>query len=123
MVMAAELSSLETNPVKPVIVYDELAGMSLLGKAARVLAEKCVNGITANAARDREMVKNSLGLVSALAPRLGYEKSVAIAKESLKTGRSVYDLVLEKGWMTKDALDDWLKPENMTQPRAWPKKP
>ena len=48
---------------------------------------------------------------------LGYEKSAAIAKEALKTGGSVYDLVLEKGWLTKDELDDMLKPENMTQPR------
>jgi len=121
--MAAELSSLELNPVECIIVYDELSGMSLLGKAARVLAEKCVIGIQANVERCREMVKSSIGLVTALNPVLGYEKSAAIAKESLKTGRSVYDLVLEKGWMTKEALEDMLKPENMTKPRTWPKKP
>jgi aspartate ammonia-lyase len=62
-------------------------------------------------------VQNSIGLVTALNPVLGYEKSAAIAKEALKTGGSVYDLVLEKGWLTKDELDDMLKPENMTQPR------
>lgn len=50
-------------------------------------------------------------------PVLGYERSAAIAKEALKTGGSVYDLVLEKGWLTKEKLDDYLKPENMTQPR------
>jgi aspartate ammonia-lyase len=118
--MAAELSSLELNPVECIIVYDELSGVDLLGKAAKVLTEKCVIGIKANAERDREMVKGSIGLVTALNPVLGYEKSAAIAKESLATGRPVYDLVLEKGWLSKEKLDDMLKPENMTQPRDWP---
>ena len=66
------------------------------------------------------MVKASIGLVTALNPILGYEKSAAIAKEALKTGRPVYDLVLEKGWLSKEKLDEMLKPENMTQPREWP---
>jgi aspartate ammonia-lyase len=52
---------------------------------------------------------------------LGYEKSVAIAKEALETGRSVYELVLEKKWLSKKALDDILKPENMTNPRQIPR--
>ena len=120
--MAAELSSLELNPVECIIVYDELVGASLLGKAADVFTHKCVNGIQANTERCRTMVKNSIGLVTALNPVLGYERSASIAKESLKTGRPVYDLVLEKGWMTREQLDDMLKPENMTQPRDWPKK-
>ena len=118
--MAAELSSLELNPVECIIVYDMLSGASLLTKGVDTLTQKCVVGIKANTDRCREMVKNSIGLVTALNPVLGYEKSASIAKESLATGRSVYDLVLEKGWMTKEKLDDMLKPENMTQPRDWP---
>jgi len=118
--MAAELSSLELNPVECIIVYDELQGVSLLDKACSVLTQRCVTGIQANKDRDENMVKGSIGLVTALNPILGYEKSAAIAKESLKTGRPVYDLVLEKGWLSKQQLDDLLKPENMTQPRAWP---
>ena len=120
--MAAELSSLELNPVECIIVYDELVGADLLAKAADVFTSKCVLGIKANSERCRAMVKGSIGLVTALNPVLGYERSASIAKESLKTGRSVYDLVLEKGWMTKEKLDDMLKPENMTQPREWPKQ-
>jgi aspartate ammonia-lyase len=120
--MAAELSSLELNPVECIIVYDELVGADLLAKAADVFTTKCVVGIQANTERCRDMVKSSIGLVTALNPVLGYERSAAIAKESLKTGRPVYDLVLEKGWMTREQLDDMLKPENMTQPRDWPKK-
>ena len=119
--MAAELSSLELNPVECVIVYDLLSGVSLLNKAASVLTEKCIVGIRANEERCAEMVKNSIGLVTALNPVLGYERSAAIAKESLQTGRPVYNLVLEKGWLSKDKLDDMLKPENMTQAREWPK--
>jgi aspartate ammonia-lyase len=118
--MAAELSSLELNPVECIIVYDELQGVSLLDKACSVLTRRCVTGIQANKDRDENMVKGSIGLVTALNPILGYEKSAAIAKEALKTGRPVYDLVLEKGWLSKEKLDEMLKPENMTQPREWP---
>ena len=120
--MAAELSSLELNPVECVIVYDLLSGAALLDKAARVFTEKCVIGVAANKERDIAMVRGAIGLVTALNPVLGYEESAAIAKEALQTGRPVYDLVLEKGLMTKAQLDDMLKPENMTQPREWPKK-
>jgi len=118
--MAAELSSLELNPVECIIVYDELVGANLLAKAAEVFTSRCITGIRANTDRCRTMVKGSIGLVTALNPVLGYEKSASIAKESLATGRPVYDLVLEKGWLSKDKLDDMLKPENMTQPRDWP---
>ena len=118
--MAAELSSLELNPVECIIVDDELQGVSLLGKACSVLTKRCVTGIQANRDRDENMVKNSIGVVTALNPVLGYEKSAAIAKEALKTGRPVYDLILEKGWLSKDKLDEILKPENMTQPRELP---
>ncbi|MFL5299083.1 MAG: aspartate ammonia-lyase [Anaeromyxobacteraceae bacterium] len=118
--MAAELSSLELNPVECVIVYDLLSGAALLEKAARVFTEKCVIGVRANRERNAQMVRGAIGLVTALNPVLGYEKSAAIAKEALASGRPVYDLVLEKGLMTKEALNDMLKPENMTQPREWP---
>jgi aspartate ammonia-lyase len=117
--MAAELSSLELNPVECIIVDDELQGVALLDKACTVLTQKCITGIKANAQRDAHMVKNSIGIVTALNPVLGYEKSAAIAKESLQTGRPVYDLILEKGWLPKEKLDELLKPQNMTQPRAW----
>jgi aspartate ammonia-lyase len=119
--MAAELSSLELNPVEAIIVYDLLMGVDLLDKGVSVFTTKCVAGIKANKDRCATMVKSSIGLVTALNPVLGYEKSAAIAKESLASGRPVYDLVLEKGWLSKEQLDDMLKPENMTQPREWPK--
>jgi aspartate ammonia-lyase len=61
-------------------------------------------------------VRNSIGIVTALVPVIGYERSAAVAKEALKTGGSVYDLLLAKGWLTKEHLDEILKPENMTTP-------
>ena len=84
------------------------------------LAARCVDGIRANEPRCRHYVENSIGLVTALNPVIGYERSASIAKEALATGGSVYELVLQKGWLTKDRLDDLLSPSNMTDPRQLP---
>ena len=78
-------------------------------------------GIEANRDVCRQYVENSIGLVTALVPVIGYEQSASIAKEALKTGGSVYSLVLEKGLMSQEKLDDMLRPENMTDPREIPK--
>ena len=78
---------------------------------------KCVDGITANKEHCRKLVENSIGIVTALNPIIGYQNSTAIAKEALETNRSVYDLVLEKGLLTKEKLDEILSPENMMRPR------
>ncbi len=119
--MAAEASELELNMAEPIIAYDLLHGLMILKNACIVLTSRCIVGIKANRDRCRQYVENSIGLVTALNPVLGYEKSVAIAKEALETGRSVYELVLEKKWLSKKALDDVLKPENMTNPRQIPR--
>ncbi len=116
--MAAEASELELNMAEPVIAFNLLFGLTLLRNAAIILNTRCISGIEANRERCLEYVHNSIGLVTALNPVLGYERSAAIAKEALKTGGSVYELVLAKGWLSKEQLDDLLKPENMTHPRA-----
>jgi aspartate ammonia-lyase len=115
--MAAEASELELCMAEPIIAYDLLHGMLILKNGCITLTSRCIVGIEANRDVCRQYVENSIGLVTALVPVLGYEKSAAIAKEALKTGGSVLDLVLEKGWMTKERLDDMLRPENMTDPR------
>ena len=115
--MASEASELELNMAEPIIAYCLLHGLMILKNAALVLTSRCINGIQANVERCREYVQNSIGLVTALNPVLGYEKSAAIAKEALETNGSVYELVLQKGWLTKEALDDILTPEKMTRPR------
>ncbi|APA95818.1 Aspartate ammonia-lyase [Nocardia seriolae] len=116
--MAAEASQLELNMAEPIMAYDLLMGTLMLRNAAVTLTNRCVTGITANRERCRELVNNSIGLITALVPALGYEESASIAKEALRTGGSVYDLVLQRGALTQEALDELLSPEKMTAPRA-----
>src|SRR5512136_2656927 len=115
--LAAEAGQLELNAFEPVIAFNLFRSMDMLGRACRTLAQRCITGITANRQHNRRTVENSIGLVTALNPLLGYERSTEIASEALTTGRSVYEIVLEKGYLTKAELDDVLSPENMTRPR------
>jgi aspartate ammonia-lyase len=115
--MACEASELELNMAEPIIAFNLFFGLTLLRNAAIALHTRCISGIEANRERCLAYVQNSIGLVTALNPVLGYERSAAIAKEALDTGASVYSLVLEKGWLSKEQLDDLLTPENMTRPR------
>ena len=80
------------------------------------LRVRCVEGITANEEKCRSEVHNSIGVVTALNPIIGYKNSTKIAKEALETGGSVYDLILEHGILTKEELDTILSPENMIKP-------
>ncbi|MCJ2165026.1 MULTISPECIES: aspartate ammonia-lyase [unclassified Pseudodesulfovibrio] len=115
--MACEAGQLELNVMEPVIGYSLFQSMNMLRRACLTLADKCVSGITANREHCREMVENSIGLVTALNPFIGYEKSAEIAKEAMATGGSVYEIVLAKGYLSQEELDDILKPENMVKPR------
>jgi aspartate ammonia-lyase len=115
--MACEAGQLELNVMEPVIGYSLFQSMNMLRRACLTLADKCVSGITANRERCREMVEHSIGLVTALNPYIGYEKAAEIAKEAMKNGGSVYEIVLEKGYLSREELDDILKPENMVKPR------
>jgi aspartate ammonia-lyase len=116
--MAAEAGQLELNAMEPVIAFNLFRSIDMLGRACRRLAERCVDGITANREHCRWLVENSIGLVTALNPVLGYEKSTEIANEAIQSGRSVYEIVLEKGYLSKELLDELLTPENMTRPRS-----
>jgi aspartate ammonia-lyase len=118
--MASEASELELNMAEPIIAYDLLHALMIFKNACVTLAARCIDGIKANEAQCRRYVENSIGLVTALNPVIGYERSAAIAKEALATGGSVYDLVLNKGWLTKARLDDLLSPAHMTDPRQLP---
>jgi aspartate ammonia-lyase len=115
--LAAEAGQLELNAFEPVIAYNLFTSIDMLSRACRTLAERAVAGIKANADRTRQMVENSIGLVTALNPYIGYEKSTEIASQALQTGRSVVELVLEKGYLTQAELERILSPENMTRPR------
>lgn len=115
---AAEAGQLELNAMEPVIAYNLFRSIHMLRMACRALAEKCIDGITANKERCRKMVENSIGIVTALNPIIGYERATELAKEAMETYRSIYDLVIEKGFLTREALDEVLAPENMTRPRS-----
>lgn len=117
--MAAEAGQLELNAFGPVIAVNLFRSLDMLGRACRTLTEKCIGGITANREVCRRQVEESIGLVTALNPRLGYEKSAEIAKEALKSGRSVYQIVLEKGYLSEEELNEALSPEAMTKPRFY----
>src|SRR3546814_8183680 len=90
--MAAEAGQLQLNVMEPLIVYNVLSAMQLLARASRTLAEKCVSGIQANMEASKRHVEASVGIVTVLNPYIGYEKSAAVAKEALKTGRTVREL-------------------------------
>ncbi len=111
---AAEAGQLQLNVMEPVIVQCILESQTWLINVMNTLRTKCVDGITVNAEHCFEMVRGSIGIVTALNPYIGYKKSTKVAKEALETGRSVYDLVLEYGFMTREKLDEALDPKAMT---------
>ncbi|GAA1727879.1 aspartate ammonia-lyase [Aeromicrobium alkaliterrae] len=111
--MAAEAGQLQLNAFEPVICFSLAAGISRLEQAIVVLAERCVDGITANVEHLRAEVEASIGLVTALNPFIGYEAATAVAKEALLTGRGVAELVLEKGLLPEEHLQRILRPETL----------
>lgn len=113
---AAEAGQLQLNVMEPVLCQAIVENITFLERAMDALREKCVDGITANREVCYNMVKNSIGIVTALNPYIGYKNSTKIAKEALETGKSVYDLVLEHELMTKEKLDEVLDPKNMLSP-------
>ena len=111
---AAEAGQLQLNVMEPVIVECILESQTWLINVMNTLRTLCIDGITVNADHCYKMVKNSIGIVTALNPYIGYKASTKVAKEALETGGSVYDLVLEHGLMTKEKLDEALDPKAMT---------
>ena len=111
--MAAEAGQLQLNVMEPVIAQSLFESMDMLKNAMMVFKDKCVDGIEANAHVTKKYVTNSIGLVTALNPILGYEHCSSIAKEALETGKSIYKLVLEKELMTKEQLEEVLSVDNL----------
>ncbi len=115
--LAAEAGQLELNVMEPVIVQSLLESVEMLKNGMRTLKIRCIDGITANREHCRELVYNSIGLVTALNPVLGYETCTRLARQALEQNRGVYDLVLEQGLLTPEELDTILMPENMIKPQ------
>lgn len=110
---AAEAGQLQLNVMEPVIIETLMESLTWLHNVIDTLTEECIKGITINKEHCFEMVKNSIGIVTALNPYIGYKNSTKVAKEALETNRSVYDIVIEKGLMTKEKLDAALDPREM----------
>jgi aspartate ammonia-lyase len=117
--LAAEAGQLELNVMEPVILFALSRNIAFLANGCRVLARSCVRGIEANREACRASVERSIGLVTTLNPLLGYARASEIAAEALATGRSIVDLVVERGFLTRQQVEEFLRPENMTKPIFW----
>ena len=111
--LASEAGQLELNVMEPIIAVSLFEMMDSLKNSMTVLKTKCVDGITANRDVCKRMVENSIGIVTALNPLLGYETSSSIAKEALETNRSITEIVLERKLLSRKQLDEILTPENL----------
>jgi fumarate hydratase class II len=109
-------SYLELNVMMPVMAYALLQSIELLSSASRVLAEKCVAGIEANASRARELLERNLSLGTALAPHVGYDTSAAIAKRAFAEDRTVREVAAEEGVLDAERLEEVLDARAMTEP-------
>jgi len=115
--LGAEAGQLELNVMEPVIVQSIFESVEMLKSGMLTLKHRCIDGITANKERCLELVQGSIGIVTALVPSVGYENCSSLAKEALETNRSVYELCIEKGLLSKDELDTILSPERMIKPQ------
>ena len=114
--MAAEAGQLELNAFEPIIFYHLIQSVETLTYAVHTLVDNCIVGITANAARCKAMVDNSVGIITALCPHIGYEAAADLAKRAIETGGSVKDLILEEGVLDEETLEKILDPYSMTEP-------
>ena len=113
---AAEAGQLQLNAFEPIIAHSLFKSVTHLRNGCLTLAERCVKGITANEAHLRASVENSIGIVTALNPYIGYANATSVAMEAHATGGRVYDIVLARGLLSEQQLDEILKPEVLTQP-------
>ena len=120
--MAAESGQMELNAFEPVLFYKLFESIETLKAAVATLVDNCILGISANEERCSELLNASVGISTALCPHIGYKKSAEIAKESLKTGISVKQLVLDKGLLNASQLKSILNPMIMTEPQSELKK-
>ena len=103
--MAAEAGQLQLNAMEPVVIYNILGSIQMLSNALKVLREKCVIGIEADKKRAAELLENSLIFTTALVPHIGYDKAASLAKQALKEGRNIREVVLEHKIMSAEELD------------------
>ena len=114
--MAAEAGQLQLNAFEPIIAHSLFKSLLHMERGCRVLASKCVDGITANEGRLRDIVENSMALVTALSPRIGYAAATRLAIEAHASGRRIRELALEQGLLPVEELDRLLDPAAQLRP-------
>lgn len=114
--LAAEAGQLQLNVMEPIIALTLFESIDILTNAVLTLTTECIDGITANTEHLKNEVYNSIGIITALNPIIGYKNSTKIAKQALEENRSVYDLILEHNILDKETLDKVLDPKNMLRP-------
>ena len=105
----------ELNVMMPVMAFNLLQSVEILANACRLLATRCVDGLVANRERAREIVEQSLAMVTSLAPRIGYDRAAEIAKEAYRTGRTVRELAVERRVLPPDELEQALDARAQTE--------
>ncbi len=111
--LAAEAGQLQLNAFEPIIAHSLHKSISHLTAACRTLTSRCINGVTVNELMMRQSVEQSIGLATALNPRIGYAAATAIAKEALETGRGVAEIALARGLLTATELQLLLEPKRL----------
>jgi len=116
--MASEAGQLQLNVMEPIIAYSLFTSIKYMRNACNTLRTKCIDGITANAERTKEMVMNSIGIVTLLNPILGYEECASIAKEALRDNKSIHDIVVkERKLISQEKWDEIYSFENLIHPK------
>jgi aspartate ammonia-lyase len=113
--IGCEAGQLELNVMMPVIAWNALHSSTILRESMKVMRTRCVDGITANPVRARELLDRSTAMATALSPYIGYAATAELAKEAVETGRSIRDLVLARRLVDEDRLDRILSPDAMTR--------
>ncbi|WP_255250298.1 aspartate ammonia-lyase [Lysinibacillus fusiformis] len=114
--LASEAGQLELNVMEPVLVFNLIQSISIMNNVFRAFTENCLKDIEANEERMKEYVEKSVGVLTAVNPHIGYEVAARLAREAILTGRSIRELCIEAGVLTKEQLDLILDPYEMTHP-------
>ncbi|MFY9214627.1 MAG: aspartate ammonia-lyase [Tissierellaceae bacterium] len=114
--MAAEAGQLQLNVFEPVLLYNLYESIETLGNGVRTFRENLIVGVTANEERCKSLVDNSVGVITAIVPHVGYKNAAKIAKIAIKTGQPVREIALEEGLLSEEELDEILDPFAMTEP-------
>jgi fumarate hydratase class II len=115
---AGSQGNFQLNVYKPVILHNVLDSIQLLAEAARSFSDRCARGIEPNESRIRQHLDNSLMLVTALNPHIGYEKAARISLKAYREDLTLREAALKLGYVTAAQFDEWVRPEDMTHPLA-----